>query len=389
MKTKLVDLSRVLTTIVFALMICPAAWAQFPVYNSFNDASRNDANGMPSWMNTFSHAVPQFTSLPSSNGGTTLRSDWSLGAYVRHIDIGAELTEVIAGSSAERFGLKRGDIIVAAGGYQVGYIGSKLYDVTEEIRKRVDPQTGRVSVLVFDGRERQLRNIPFDLNATETGIAGEILIRENPLLGSDAVLEVQLRNLTTPYQDVFGGRTISRISGTGPYPFKLRIDPSYIDPRHQYQLTATVSVGGQPMYFASQSVSPPSAGRVTTAKFILERVGVVQAGTVTQTGYPPDQLALSRLFQQYLNRPPMPNELQAWTDFLAKGRSIEEAKASLLASPQFYELASNDPVRFIQRMYQVSGLQASQQDVQRWLAKLQQYQGARALLAQEFLSQVR
>jgi uncharacterized lipoprotein YbaY len=369
------NLHRLLGTLSFlvcCLLITPVS-AQFQGFGGFSDASKTDSAA-----GTMLAPVPQ-------------RSDWSLGAYIRNLDVGVQISDLVAGGSAEKLGLERNDVIVSVGGYQVGYVGNRLYDVTDEIRKRVDQQTGKVVALVLDSRDRELKNVTLDLNAAESAIGGMITLRDNASLPTDTVMEVQIRNLTKPYQEVNGGRSLSRVSGIGPFSYTIRFDPTYIDSRDQYQLMATVSVNGQPTYFASQPIPAPATGRVTNVPMTIDRIGVVLASgsTPTQVGYPPDQNAVRQLFVQFLGREPMQNEMQAWLEFLSKGRSLDEARVSLLASPQFYELALNDPSRFIQRLYQVSGRQATQQDIQRWVARLQQFQGVRSLVAKEFLEQVR
>ena len=379
--------------VIASMLIASPAMAQFQGFGGFNEAGKTDSTGLPSWANSFSQAIPQ---IPMPATGTLVapvsqRSDWSLGAYIRNLDVGVQISDLVAGGSAEKFGLERGDVIVAVGGYQVGYVGNRLYDATDEIRKRVDQSTGKVVVLVLDSRDHDLKNITFDLNAAESALSGAIALRDNAYLPADAILEVQIRNLSKPYQEVYGGRALSRVSGSGPFPYTIRFDPNYIDSRDQYQLMTTVSVNGQPTYFASQPIPAPAPGRVTEVPMTVDRIGVVLAGgtTPTQVGYPPDQNAVRQLFVQILGREPMQNEMQAWLEFLSKGRTIDEARVSLLASPQFYELAFNDPTRFVQRLYQVAGRQATQQDIQRWLTRLQQFQGVRSLLAKEFLEQVR
>ena len=59
-------------------------------------------------------------------------------------------------------GSKRGDVIVNVGGFQVGYVDGALFDLGDELRRRVDQQ-GRVTFLVFDERNRQLRSMPVTL----------------------------------------------------------------------------------------------------------------------------------------------------------------------------------------------------------------------------------
>jgi hypothetical protein len=88
-------------------------------------------------------------------------------------------------------------------------------------------------------------------------------------LGS--VLTVQLQNLTRPFYEVAGGKTVLKAEGTGPFRFDLFIDPRYLTPSDQYQLTAFVSSNNQVIYNLRQPVLVPVQGLNQLYNLALDR----------------------------------------------------------------------------------------------------------------------
>jgi hypothetical protein len=156
--------------------------------------------------------VPSWNQQPNS---------WRLGVAIENLETGVLLTDVDRGMPADSAGLKRGDVIVAVGGYQVGYVDGALFDLGDELRRRVDAQ-GRGNFLVFDARTRQLRAMPITLvQQGASGVRGQILCRERISLTSQAVLTVRLRDVTyTGWQSVVVGEHVI------PNPPHIRRSPS-------------------------------------------------------------------------------------------------------------------------------------------------------------------
>jgi len=391
-----------------ALLPSPHAIAQVgfgtpaaaPAGSTFGTASR--------WTNGFSEAMVQLP--PPTLNSTTAAADprlapsrppITLGAFVQNTEAGVILTSVQPGSLAERNRLEANDIIVAVSGYQVGNVQGKVYDVLEEIQKRVDV-SGRVPILIFDGKDRRLVPIVFDASAATQavpGISGTASVASPVAVPAGSILRVELRNVSKPYQSIDRGTDLRTVAGPGPHQFVIQPNPAFIDPRDQYRLVATISNSfGQPMLEGFQDVPAPIAGRPATYALALRQSVPVtnagfnpsQPGTTTQVGYVPDTNAITAMFQQYLGRIPDANELQAWTSFVAKGNSIEAVRAELLASRQFYDLCGNDPTLFCRQLYQaVRGKQPSQAEVSNMLARLNAFRGARLPMVTEFLAQPR
>jgi predicted metalloprotease with PDZ domain len=119
--------------------------------------------------------TPQAAYVPSWNSQP---NSWRLGVAIDNAETGVVLTDVERGTPADRAGLKRGDVIVNVGGYQVGYVNGGLFDLGDEIRRRVG-QDGKVSFLVFDQTQRRLTNMPIVLvQQSSAGIQGQVVCNE-------------------------------------------------------------------------------------------------------------------------------------------------------------------------------------------------------------------
>ena len=86
---------------------------------------------------------------------------YKLGITPRNSDTGVQILQVAVGSVAQRSGLEANDVIVNVAGYQVGVVGGRLYDIGDELAKRVDAR-GRVSLLVRNSRDGKLINVPVE-----------------------------------------------------------------------------------------------------------------------------------------------------------------------------------------------------------------------------------
>ncbi|MFN9912489.1 MAG: PDZ domain-containing protein, partial [Pirellulaceae bacterium] len=104
---------------------------------------------------------------------------YRLGVQVRNTDTGVELVSIQSNSVAQRAGLEAGDIIINVAGYQVGYVGDRLYDVGEEIARRVQGN-GQVALLVRNRRDGRLLNIPVYFGGTvaSRAVTGRLLLKE-------------------------------------------------------------------------------------------------------------------------------------------------------------------------------------------------------------------
>lgn len=345
--------------------------------------------------NGYNSAQPANTAYPTSsltstgfNSGLVPNAigrsrDWKLGVGVDNLDTGSIVRSVSPGSAAQRAGIEQNDLIVAISGYQVGIIEGRLNDVGDQIRRTADIN-GRVRALVRDARTGQLQNIDIQLDSASTGVSGMVITRDQSNLGYGSILTVKINNVSRPFYEVQGGQTISQIYGQGPYPFELHYDPRYIDPRDQYELTATItSPNGQLLYSLPQPISMNQQSLPPNVSLTLEGVG-----SVIQASYPGDPNQLNQVFQQLLGRYPSAKEQVAWSSYLSQGNSIADLRAKILGSPNYYDRLGNDPQRYVQSVYEaILARNISQAELVAWTNRLQQLQGQRELLVRELIQQ--
>jgi len=323
-----------------------------------------------------------------------LPKDWRLGVTADPTQTGAVVRQVTPNSPAQRAGLETGDIILAVSGFQVGYVGNRLNDVGEQIRRSAD-NTGRVQALVFDARTARLDNISFQLDSASSGLSGSVALQDRGNLPFNSILTVQIENVTRPFYEVRNGKVITAAYGTGPFPFEIQYDPAYIDTRDRYQLNALITdSAGRTLYALRQPIPIPTGGLPPNTLIAVENirdlkvVGQLPGGTVTSS-YGQDPALLAQIFQQILGRPPSTKEQVAWSGYLAQGNSVMDLKSKIIGSPSYYDRLGNNPLQFIQTMIQTfKGQNASPTEVNAWLSQLQQYQGNREQVARAFLQQI-
>jgi uncharacterized lipoprotein YbaY len=334
--------------------------------------------------------------------------NWKLGVYVRNLDIGALVQQIDAGSAAQLAGINIGDVIVAVAGYRVGEFEGRVVDIADELRRSADPY-GRVSLLIQDGRTKNLRVANVTLNATSGLTSGTVMVGDRASLPSGSVLTVMLSNVSKPFFEVAGGKAVSRAEGTGPFPFSLNYDPRYIDPRDQYALNAWITWNNQVIYSARQpiAIAPsglnqtfqlvvdrgnylPSSKPTTTPGFVTTATGTVSAASPGYGNVPgaTDANALNQLFVAVLGRPASSKEILAWQAYLQQGFTLNDVTVKLMTSSQYRERFPTDTAYIQQVLQTLTGQPPSTADVQAWVTRLQSVGSAERVI-QEMLAQRR
>ncbi len=370
-----------------------------PRMNSTNPTAPGFPQGIPTSTSAF-----QNNNSPIANSGfgnnnwnqgtiTGRPRDWSLGVALANTETGCLVQQVQPNSPAQRAGIEQGDLIVAIGGSQVGLVSGRLNDVGEQIRRSAD-LNGNVEALVQDGRTLRLQRIPVSLDSASTGITGIVTIRDRGTLPYGTILTVKLENASRPFYEVSGGQVQLQVNGTGPFGFEMHYDPRFIEARDQYRLSAFISDSrGQMIYGLRQALAVSPANMPSNIRLDLESLRDLQVGSsggVITASYGADPNLLNEIYMQLLNRQPNAKEQIAWSQYLSQGNSINDLKAKILGSPNFYDRVGQNPQLFIQTMIPLlkKGQFASPQEVQAWLNRLQQYQGQREEVVREFLQQL-
>ena len=311
-------------------------------------------------------------------------NQWRLGVEIQNLDTGVLVTDVDRGLPADRAGIEENDVIVCVGGYQVGYIGGQLFDLGDEISRRVDGN-GRVDFLVLDHRRNKLINLPIELlEQNARGITGQATYRERISLSPQATLTVRLRDVTYPqWQNVVVAQQVVRADGQPPIRFALDIDRQAIYPDHRYALDAWLADQNRLIFQTSAPVPVTLSGNIPPVELTLARVGAKPPSNPYLAGQL-DQL--NTWYRNYLKREPTPQELAAWQAHLEQGRTPQEILSYILGSSEYFDRLGNQRDPYLSELHRtIVGKEPTPADLAELQRLLQNYQGSRARVVRDLL----
>ncbi len=299
--------------------------------------------------------------------------NWTLGIAPRNTDRGVLIERIQPGSPAAQARLEVGDVIINVGGYQVGNVEQRVYDVGDEIRRRATPQ-GTASLLVYSRRTRDLEPVVVNLQSSSIVVRGVVFRRDRQALPQGAVLQVRIDNVTRPYAGATGDAQSFAITSQSQIPFELNLDRQFIYPTDRYQIQASIAYGNQILYTSAQAV--PIDLTSNPAPLQLEVVNAIGQASGSQSysvGYSPNNAnEIRNYYVNYLRREPQSTEMQAWMDHFNRGRSKAELPISLLGSQDFYDSVGQNNTAFINQIFRVVvGKPPSQIELNQWLQALQ------------------
>ena len=271
---------------------------------------------------------------------------YKLGITPRNTDTGVQILQVAAGSVAQRSGLEPNDVIVNVAGYQVGLVGGRLYDIGDELAKRVDSR-GRVSLLVRNSRDGKLINVPVQFTSSLWTISGEIATSDHVNPGPNAVVTVRLLDVTRPQSAINAIAEISfSAQGRWPLAYRMDFDPSLLKSGHQYAMEAKVVERGLILMQTIPASKVNLNTNSTRSNLKLISTGVRPTGNNLSPS-----AQIGQWYQQYLGRAASPREISAWESDLKSGGSLQKVQASLLSSSEFYDQQNDNPERFVNEVY--------------------------------------
>lgn len=357
----------------FAAAFLASAAAQHAAAQTATQASARSRDLSAAWSAAPS-LLPSTSATPSWNAQP---NSWRLGVAIQNVDTGVVLTDVEAGMPAQQAGLETGDIIVNVDGFQVGYVEGALFDLGDEIRRRVD-QNGKVDFLVFDNRNRRLQNLPVTLvQQNAASIRGEVICRERITLTQQAVLTVRLRDVTYPnWQNVEVGKQVITNPKHPPIPFAIAVDKSQIYQDHKYAVDAYLVDNGKIVLQSSAALPVNPLGNNAALQVNLVKVG---ANVPPSNTYAVGQLdQINQWYKQYLRRDASAQELNAWQSYLQAGKSPQDIQAYILGSSEYFDRMGNQRDPYLAALYQtLLGRQPTAAEMQQFVSQYQQYGGAR------------
>ena len=271
---------------------------------------------------------------------------YKLGITPRNTDTGVQILQVAAGSVAQRSGLEPNDMIVNVAGYQVGLVAGRLYDIGDELAKRVDSR-GNVSLLVRNSRDGKLINVPVQFTSSLWSISGEIAAADRGNPGPNAVVTVRLLDITRPQWTTNAIAEVSfSAQGRWPLAYRMDFDPSLLQSGHQYALEAKLVERGLILMQTIPVAKVNLNTSTTRSNLKLISTGIRPTGNSLSPS-----AQITQWYQQYLGRPASPREISVWESDLKSGGSLQKVQASLLSSSEFYDQQNDNPERFVNEVY--------------------------------------
>ncbi|MCY3004719.1 MAG: YbaY family lipoprotein [Planctomycetota bacterium] len=359
-------LSLLWTVLVLAACSESKLWAQ-------GDRDRDGSINDPFLDGSDAGSMAQGRYLPPSQRPPT---NFRLGIYSRNSDTGVLVTNVNPGSVAQQSGIEAQDIIIAVGGYQVGIISGRTYDISEELERRVDAQ-GRVVLLVRNHRDGRLVNIPVQFNGNTPGLGisvfGSANTASRPPAQSGMTLLARVVDTTYPqWQNVSLGETQVPLTGRWPIDFQVDLDPSQIRPNHRYALDVQVVQRGYPiLQMNSPSAINLANGSPRVAVTLVPGPNSGSGGGINPDIRPIDQIGI--WYEQLAGRRMTDRESTVWQRELARGKSLDEIYATFLASTEYSDRFRGNMDLYINDIYRnLFARSATQSEIQSLRGRLSQ-----------------
>jgi len=340
---------------------------------------------------TISVPVPDPSRInPNLTPGSTQQPKWRLGVYSKDTDTGVRIIQVVQGGSAARAGLEPNDTILAVNGFQVGYVNGTLYDTSSEFERLAD-RNGWVMLLVLDNRNRNLVNLPVQLDSRLSRLTGSIAYRDQYQLPTSAMAIVELKEIVRPGAPyvTLATRRVVNSRGQYPIPFDIDFDPQQVDSRRTYVLTASIVNGAQTIYTMQQPVQVLAPGAPQQVNLVLDRVTAYNG---TGNPYASRDQQIERVvawFREYLKRDPNAQELVVYQSQFERGSTMQDIQADILGMPSVWNQSDRDKVQYIVNLHQMLiGRQPSEAELQYWMGRYDASQGIRRDVAREFLAAV-
>ena len=308
-----------------------------------------------------------------------------LGVMARNTTAGVEIVSVNPGSVAQSSGLDVGDTIVTVGGYQVGLVGDRLYDLGDEVSRRISP-AGQVPMLVHVKRTSELELKPVQFGVATRSVSGVLTAEGNATVPRTSLITVRLLDVTEPqWRDV--ALTQGQLPVTGGFPVSYRLDPPPLTPQHRYAIDARVEDGGRLLLQTPAPIAIAWPDRDQRIDLVLSSRGVQP--TTTAAGLAP-AAQIQQWIQQYLGRPARPYETEVWLADLQQGKSLANVQAGILSSSEFFERQRSSRDLYVAEVFrQLYGVPPSPAQLADLQARYDRVQGVRLQFVEQLLQQPR
>ncbi|KAA5540915.1 PDZ domain-containing protein [Roseiconus nitratireducens] len=331
-------------------------------------------------------------------GASSGNRQWTLGISGTNTDTGVVVDQVANNSAAARAGINRGDTIVSVDADRVGLVAGKVFELGDELNHHAD-SGGRVQLLIQDGRSLRLRSIVAQMSDRQAGLAGTLLV-PGGRLPSDAVVSVQLENVSRPHYVVRNGEISFRVPpySSNQIPFNLNYDPNYIVASDTYRVRASVTSGGRLIYETRQPAYVLTQGNPSSVQLRLDPPSYVAAtgatnvnqGGVFTAGYANyDYISqqVTAAYERYLGRRPSAMELAAWHQVPDTQYRLSRLPLELMGSQEYYDRTGNNNLVWVRQVFgEVIGRTPTALELDQWMRRFSELGYSRTTLLEQMKS---
>jgi uncharacterized lipoprotein YbaY len=324
-------------------------------------------------------------------GGNAANRQWRLGIDGSDTDTGVVIRTVSPRSAADRARLQAGDTIVAVDGFQVGNVGGRLFSLPEELNRRADA-SGMVSLLVLDHRARRLTTLRVQMEPWQSNLTGTLINTARGSLPADAIVTVQIENVSRPFFTVRNGQTSFRPTNSNTIPFQIAYDPAFVDPQDIFRVRAFVTSGGRTILETPTPQNVLTQGNPSDVGLNLAAVGqssLVSTGgsSVVTAGYPNFNSIdeqITGMYRQYLGRAPTSLELAALHTMPGIQDRLSRMPLELMAAQEYFDLVGNNNLAWLDRVFQtLLGRRPSQLEMDQWMRRFAELRFSRTELLRQ------
>jgi putative lipoprotein len=113
------------------------------------------------------------------------------------------------------------------------------------------------------------------LNAETASVTGTVTYLQRMALPPTAVILVQLQDvsLADAPAKVIAEQTYNLGQRQVPVPFALNFDPSKIDPKHTYSVSARITLDGKPVFISDKAYPVLTGGKPSQVDIVLKQAG--------------------------------------------------------------------------------------------------------------------
>lgn len=329
-------------------------------------------------------------------GGAARLSDWRLGVTGDNTDSGVRIRSVEPNSAAARARIEIGDTIINVDGYQVGMLNGRVFDLAREINRRAS-SSGAVGLLIQDHLSGRIASVNVQLDSNRSVVRGELRFQNSRTIPSNALVTVEIENVTRPYYVVRNGQQTFSLAGLrgNSVPFEIAYDETYINAQDVYRVRASVSAGGRTLLYSPSPANVITQGSGNVVQLDLvdlnNLAGVGGTGGVITAGYPNFNNISERItayYRDYLGRPPTTLELAALRQTPGIETRIDTLPIELMAAQEYFDLVGNNNLIWLETVFQkVLGRKPTARELDQWNQRYAELRFSRTELLRQLNAQ--